>query len=570
MTQALDRSPSFPAGLPTGSLLAEFRVRGGSAGLALPPTEALLAEGGDMRLALDPVSGCNRYGCTPRPGAGMAHFSSATASTVSPEGFLAADRLRQRLMEMEGAQSRAATYARELDRIRVELVELCGLGGVAGLDVVFAPSGTDLHLLAAEMFAGTASAPTLCIDVEPEETGSGVPAALNGRHFSGWTALGAPVTAGGSVGAGGTEFAALAAREADGSLRATAEIEAELDSLAYAASKAGRKVLLVVSDVSKTGLISPGLEVVLALRRRFPRSVEVLIDACQFRLSPASLRAYLDLGFLVAVTGSKFLGGPTFSAALLVPASAGEDLRGRLPRPGLRPYSARAEWPADWVARAALTDVANFGLLLRWEAALAEFRAFRAVPEAQVEAFVARFADAVQAKLASDPAFEPLPGRAPDRTAIGVGQGWDRLPTIFPFLLRLSVPAHDGYLRLAAAQDVYRFADGRQIPGSAGPASALRATIWPPDQCASALQQRAPDRGGRIQRRGRSFGRDRPGAVGAGRGGRRGPRRFKFRAGLAVGDAQAPRAVASSVFNTCAPTMMPATRPGAWVSTVSA
>jgi len=429
----------------------------GGAGLDLPSTEALLREGGDTRLALDPVSGSNRYGCKARPDKSLANFGSATASTVSAEGFAAAHALHKRLLEADRREPRPVTYARELDRVRGELIELCGLSGLAGLELVFAASGTDLHLIVSELVAGSAAAPTLCIGIEPQETGSGVPTALDGRHFSGWTALGSPVTEGAAIGSGGTEVAALAARAADGSLRAAAEVEDELKVMVQAASQAGRKVLLTVADVSKSGLISPGLETVLDLVQRFPRTVEVLIDACQFRLSPASLRAYLDRGFMVAVTGSKFLAGPTFSAALLVPGSVSERLRDRLLRPGLRPYSARAEWPADWGARAALTDAVNFGLLLRWEAALGELTAFRAIPEADVMAFASAFADEVQARLAADPAFEPLEARIPDRSAIGAVGGWDRLGTVFPFLLRHIGGPHDGgYLSLAANQDVYR------------------------------------------------------------------------------------------------------------------
>ncbi|MBV9512368.1 MAG: hypothetical protein JO303_19020, partial [Caulobacteraceae bacterium] len=319
-------------------------------------------------------------------------------------------------------------------------------------------SGTDAHLIAAELFAGPSAAPTLCIDVEPEETGSGVPRALAGRHFSGWTALGSPVVEGAAASSGGTEFAALAAREPDGTLRADAEVEAGLDALVHQAARAGRRALLTVADVSKTGLISPGLDAVLAVRRRYAGVLEVMVDACQFRLSPASLKAYLDLGFLVAVTGSKFLCGPTFSAALLVPERLAEALRKRLPRSGLRAYSAAAEWPADWIARAALTEAANFGLLLRWEAALAELRTFRALPDAASRAFAAGFAEAVQGRLAADPAFELLPIRPPDRRAIGAADdGWDAFPTIFPFLLRHTEGPHDGgFLSVAATRDVYR------------------------------------------------------------------------------------------------------------------
>ena len=418
--------------------------------VALPTVEVMLAEGGDSRLALDPVTGRSRYGCTARPDPGPTDFGSATASIISREGFAAAKGLRARLFEADGREPRAVTYARELERLRGELTNLCDLDGV---DVVFAASGTDLHLIVADLLSGPASAPTLCIDIEPRETGSGVPAALAGRHFSGWTALGAPVSEGAPVGPTGTEFAALAARGSDGALRSATEVEAELNAMASAATHAGRKVLLTVSDVSKTGLISPGLDAVLALRERFGDRVEVLIDACQFRIAPATLAAYLDQGFLVALTGSKFLCGPTFAGALLVPPQAAERLSARLPHPGLRAYSARAEWPPAWVAAAALTEQTNYGLLLRWEAALTEMRVFNAMPETAVAGSARAFADAVTTRLDADPRFERLETAPLDRSALGVSGGWDEAATIFPFLIRHS----DGRcLSLAANQDVYR------------------------------------------------------------------------------------------------------------------
>ena len=442
--------------LPTESAGAARRTSHEIVEFALPAAQAMLAEGGDQRLALDPVTGRSRYGCPATPDPGPADFGSATASIISPQGFDAARTLRRRLVEADAREPRAVTYTRELQRLRVELVGLCGLQDLPGLEVVFAASGTDLHLIVAELVSGPAAAPTLCINTEPQETGSGVPAALAGRHFSGWTALGSPVREGADLGAGGTEVVALSARARDGRLRGPGEVEAELNAVAKAATDAGRKVLLTVADVSKTGLISPGLDAVLALRERFGERIEVMIDACQFRVSPTTLRAYLDYGFLVAVTGSKFLTGPTFSGALLVPEAAAERLRARLPRPGLRSYSARAEWPASWVAGAALTEAVNYGLLLRWEAAMSEFRSFRARDDAEIETAARAFADAVQARLDSDPRFEPLETRPPDRTALAAGPNWDAVPTIFPFLLRHGGSHRDGFLSLAAHQDVYR------------------------------------------------------------------------------------------------------------------
>ena len=431
--------------------------------LALPATQVMLAEGGDVRLALDPVTARSRYGCSASPDPGPADFSSATASTISPHGFAAAEALCRRLADADRREPRSTTYAHELQRLRGELVSLCGLADLTGVDVVFAASGTDLHLIVAELVSGPASSPTVCISTEAQESGSGVPAALAGRHFSGWTALGAPVCEGASLGGGGTEVVALSARAADGRPRPAQEVEAELNAAAKVAVDAGRKVLVTVADTSKTGLISPGLDAVLALKDRFGDRIEVMVDACQFRIGSATLRAYLDHGFLVAVTGSKFLGGPTFSGALLVPDQVAERLRARLPRAGLRPYSARAEWPQSWVAGAALTNAVNYGLLLRWEAAMSDLRAFRACPEGAVQTAARAFAEAVQARLGRDRRFEPLETRPLDRSALGVGEAWDDVPTVFPFMLRHDGVRHGGPLSLAAHQDVYRGLLSRRV-----------------------------------------------------------------------------------------------------------
>jgi hypothetical protein len=419
---------------------------------SLAPTARLLTDGGDARIALDVATDRNKYGCAATPEGDLSDFGSSTASSISLRGFAAAEALRERLAALEGRERRAITYGRELERMRAELALLCGLDGMAGLDIVFAASGTDLHLLASALVGGTPERPLVCIDVEAEETGSGVPDALAGRHFSSHTALGETVSSGVGLGAHG-EFVAVPSRDESGALRHAADIEEELDALVLDAAMSGQRALLTVTDVSKTGLISPGLDVVLALTRRFPKTLEVLVDACQFRLAPETLRAYLAQGFMVAVTGSKFLTGPTFSGALFVPDAVGARLKTRLLPPGLRAYSARAEWPASWIAGAGMAEAANYGLLLRWEAALAELRAFRALPPAQVKGFMDEFAAAVHARLVDDPAFIPLPTRRLNRAAIGAAGGWDRTASIFPFLLRKPGLR---YLSLAETEAVYR------------------------------------------------------------------------------------------------------------------
>lgn len=399
--------------------------------VSVESTARLLATGGDARILLD-AAGVNRYGCPPRPDFEIAAFGSATASVISETGFAAADRLRCQL----AAEFLPAPdlYARELDRVRRELLRLCALDDLPGLAVIFAASGTDAHLLAGQLVAAGAVKPPLAIMVEGAETGAGVAAALAGRHFSARTALGATVEEGTAI-AQTLQVAAIPVRDGDGWPRSAAAIDADAERLATQAISQQRRVLLVLADVSKTGGVAPSPACVLALRERWPEWVEVLVDACQFRLSAANVRAYLERGCLLALTGSKFLTGPTFSGALLLPATVAERLRERGLPSGLGAYSARAEWPAVWPGAIALPEVANLGLLLRWEAALAELRAFRAVPEAKVTAFLEVFAAEIRARLAADPAFLPLPTPAPERGADFVA-GWDAVPSVFPFLLQ--------------------------------------------------------------------------------------------------------------------------------------
>lgn len=428
---------------------------------ALPPLPDLLCAGGDGRIARDGAEGANRYGCAPWPDAEVAAFGSATASTVSPRGFTAASALRDRLnAALLSGRAPDEIYEQEMARLRRDLAQAIGLGASGPettAEILFAASGTDLHLLAAELVLGGAgtssSARPLAIMVAAAETGRGVPEALGKRHFDRSAALGAKVEAGAAIGAEGPEIAALQLRMPNGGVRDEAALEGEVAALAAAAVKEGRQVLLVLADLTKTGLIAPAPDFALSLRRRYPGRVEILIDACQFRLGAATLKAYLEAECLVALTGSKFLTGPAFSGALLLPRGAidRQGLARRRLTSGLAAYSARADWPDGFAAGADLPAAANFGLALRWEAALAELQAFAAVPEAMRTAFFRRFAAAVTRRLETDPAFVPLPGRAIERgTLAGPAAGWDRVPTIFPFLLRKSGADRAGRLLEAA------------------------------------------------------------------------------------------------------------------------
>lgn len=400
----------------------------------IPPTAALLVQGGDARVVLDATSGCNKYGCQAYPDPALIALGSSTASVISPEGFAAACSLREKLQQCASIEPAAVSYTRELDRIRAELIALCRLNDLSGLEVVFAASGTDSHLIAAQLLQHQGQ-PLCAIMVDEAETGSGVAAALAGRHFSTRTALSSMVEAGSAISDLPIKVVTVAMRLEDGSPRTAGAIDAEVRARTLEAVADGQRVLLTQVDVSKTGMIAPSIACVTALHQQYPSQVDVLVDACQWRISMATLRAYLDYGYIVAITGSKFITGPTFSGALLMPSPVANALR-QFPVPAsLRAYSARADWSRHWDVGNLREDATNYGLLLRWEAALAELRLFLALPEHRVSEFLQKFAAAVERKLASDPVFESLPVPDLQRFEESVA-GWDQYPTIFPFLLK--------------------------------------------------------------------------------------------------------------------------------------
>ena len=420
----------------------------------LGPTETLMATGGDARLSIDPATGLNHYGCSHRPRPWAITFASSTASSLSERGFAGAEKARLSLLagalhgQLEAAAS--ALDAGIQDRLAAHF----GLHADEG--VVLAPSGTDCELYALALATlAPGGRPVGNILIAPEETGSGVPLAAMGCHFANDTARGVAVT-GGALIEGFTAHTLVAnvpMRDAEGHVRAPADVDAETCRVAHEMRRAGRHVLLHRLDLSKTGLLAPGLD---ALEQACQPDAatgdcpDVVVDACQARLDPARVRAYLDRGWMVMVTGSKFFTGPPFCGALLLPAGVRRRLDGPRPVPvGLGDYSYRSAWPAGH-ALAALPDGHNIGLILRWWAALSEMAAFSAIPHAVVHDRLSGFLTAIEARITADPLLELLPLAAPRRPLLE--NAWDCLPPILCFFVRAPDCTGGGFRPLALAQ----------------------------------------------------------------------------------------------------------------------
>ena len=382
-------------------------------------------------------------------------FGSCTASTISSEAFRVVEQERDDLLrrfspfhfhsQNDFVEAKLEVVLEEkTENLRNALKQILALDQTA-VEIVFSPSGTDgtLHALFLTRLLSQ-MAPLDSLVVASDATGSGVPHALSGRHFSAITAAGVAVTQGDPI-AGLSEKVTLLSfplHDSRGVLRDPAALDQELFESVAQSVAAGHHVLLQVMDISKIGGRCPGPDCLRAIQRQFGDAVHIVVDACQMRISRARLQWHLAQGHMVLISGSKFFTGPPFSGALLVPASLASSLETvqQVP-PGLQDYTDRSAWPRAWrTLRAAMPARVNFGQYFRWIAALEEMHAYFAIPSdfrcAALHRFAEMTTDLLQDRYPDLQLLEqwPYPAKAMYSEVIDEAEMGAR--TIFPFLVR--------------------------------------------------------------------------------------------------------------------------------------
>lgn len=387
---------------------------------------AALLSGGDSRLAPDPATGLNKYLCAATPDAGVVRLASCTASPISAAGFSTALACHR---EVSVAGPRAAEAAARDWQARIETAILQHFGAEGLADVKLLPSGTDGVLWTSCMLAREAPGRRVtAILPSASETGTGVPLAASCRCFDAGPGCGAP--------AADAEIEAVHVplRDAAGEVRGDDALNAAFASAASAAR--GRRIVYLTHG-SKTGLVAP-LEP--------PAGAEIVVDACQMRIAPSVVRDCLRRGWPVVVTGSKVLGGPPFSGAVLSP-------RGRFPH-------------AD--------EPAGLGPLLRWAAALDGLQALSEAGD-DLPAALAHRTSEIHRALGTLPGVEIAPG--PSRRMCEAA-GWPA--SIVTFTVR---DASDPSRRRTADQlrALHRGLAGRGVlvgqPVDLGPFGGLRLAV---------------------------------------------------------------------------------------------
>jgi hypothetical protein len=399
--------------------------------------EWLLASGGDTRLTLDPATKLNGYGCRPFPRPEAFTFASSTATSISDRAYAGVAGTRQVLLREAQLLGLDRAVDAQMERQRLELKQILGLDD-SGCEVVFSPSGTDSQMQALFLARALLGVPLVSLIAAGDETGSGATYATRGRHFNAVTALGAHVTKGDSVQglAEGVFGARVPLRDGAGRLRPVAEVDGDIAHTVTREVATGKHVVLWAMDSSKFGLRSPSEDCLRWIADDAGDDVMIVIDACQGRLGRARIRWYLDRGFPVLITGSKFFTGAPFSGALLVPQSLVARCAAIDSVPeGLVAYTGRYDWPARFAnIREKLPTQLNLGTMLRWSAALTEMRDYYAVPDSFRHFALTQFAQIVPQLIAAEPCLEPIPLIEEEPGTFDNAEFSVR--TIFPFFVR--------------------------------------------------------------------------------------------------------------------------------------
>ena len=342
---------------------------------------ALMTQGGDARILLDPETHRNRYHSAPWPQDVLA-YASSTANDISPEAFAHVAGLAPQ------------PYAEALDGLRARIRAAYALP--EDVEMVFAPSGTDLEYVALACVHDRAGR-LHNILLGADEVGRGCIHSAHGRFFAHETALGVVVDPGAAVPglSDRVSIEDVPVRDMQGHAFTSGCMRDRIETGIEAHAEA--HILVHVVHGSKTGLILPLLDDLDDLRARHGHRMTLVVDACQARITPAAVADYLARDAIVFLTGSKFMGGPPFSGFALVPPA----LSARAPAlpAGFDVIFRRAEWPAGWPGADRLPDSGNDGLRLRLEAAIFELERFNRLPLARAERVILAFHAAVRAGM---------------------------------------------------------------------------------------------------------------------------------------------------------------------------
>jgi hypothetical protein len=401
------------------------------------PTEYLLMSGGDLRLNIDEVELLNKYGCRPFPRPDAFTFASSTATSISNYAFDKSDKVRRILIHNSLEKGFKNTTIAFSELLKNNLRKTLKIND--GCQIIFSPSGTDSALQIAAITQIISDKEITHVLVASDETGSGVPAALKGCHFENTTALNYPVTKGDKIeGFRDINLIKIPLRDENGELKSSSQLDAEVFAAISKTKESGRHIVLHTMDQSKLGYQSPSEELIKSLNSLDNLSMQIIVDASQLRLDPKDIHNYLNKGYIITITGSKYFTGPPYCGALILPEKVSKSinsLRITIPK-GLTNYYNHSDWPTSWFCSKDLSDGFNYGSNMRWNAAIVEMDRYYRTPILYRNLGIEMFCNFVEDSIKDAPFLEPLFGGKTTTNAYNSKEfGIRNICTIFPFFI---------------------------------------------------------------------------------------------------------------------------------------
>ena len=401
------------------------------------PTEYLLMSGGDLRLNIDEIELLNKYGCRPFPRPEAFTFASSTATSVSNFAFDKTDKTRSILIRnsLKNGYKKASIEFSEL--LKSNLRKIFKLNDEC--QIIFSPSGTDSSLQIAAITQISSENDITHVLVASDETGSGVPTALKGCHFENTTALNCPIKKGDMIeGFRDVDLIEIPFRDENGALKSSSQLDEEVFIAVSKTNELGRHVVLHTMDQSKLGYQSPSDEIIQKLNSLDALSMQIIVDGSQLRLEPKDINIYLNRGYIVTITGSKYFTGPPYSGALILPERVSQlihNVKNTLPE-GLTNYYNHSDWPTSWFCSKNLSDGFNYGSYMRWNAAIVEMDRYYKTPILYRNMGIEMFCNFVEDSIKDATFLEPIYG---DETRESIYNneefGIRNIRTIFPFFI---------------------------------------------------------------------------------------------------------------------------------------
>jgi hypothetical protein len=401
------------------------------------PTEYLLMSGGDLRLNIDEIELLNKYGCRPFPRPDAFTFASSTGTSVSNFAFDKTDKVRSILIRnsLKNGFKNATIEFSEL--LKNNLRRIFKLNDEC--EIIFSPSGTDSSLQIAAITQIISDKDITHVLVASDETGSGVASALKGCHFENTTALNYPVKKGDKIkGFRDIDLIQISFRDENGALKSSSQLDEEVFDAISKTNKLGRHVVLHTMDQSKLGYQAPSDAFIQKLNTLDKISMQIIVDGSQLRLDPKDIQNYLNKGYIVTITGSKYFTGPPYSGALLLPKGVSKlihSIKSKLPE-GLTQYYNHSDWPTSWFCSNNLSEGYNYGSYMRWNAAIVEMDRYYKTPVLYRNMGIEMFCNFIEDSVKEATFLELIYGDETKTNSYDSKEfGIRNIRTIFPFFI---------------------------------------------------------------------------------------------------------------------------------------